>query len=112
KSIEIAAAIARRDARFVEQPRRQPVAPAVAADDAPDTVGDGRRPAGVIAAVAGHEGGNCKRRKRRRAKETKEQRRSSQNPRLIESGGMLLRVLRVLRFLRVFLWLIICAGAH
>ena len=57
KGFEIAAAIARRNARFVEQPRRQPFTPAVAAHDAAHAVGLHRLPAGIVAESAGHADG-------------------------------------------------------
>src|SRR5262249_28622561 len=52
--LEFAGAIARRNARFVDRARTRGLAPAVASDDAPDTVSGDGFPAGIVAALAGH----------------------------------------------------------
>ena len=53
--IEVALAIARRHARLLQQLRRQPLAPAVAALDATHAVDFNRLPSGVVAERAGHD---------------------------------------------------------
>ena len=54
KGFEIAAAVARRNPRFVEQPRRQPFTPAVTSLDPATTVDFHRLPTGVVANRASH----------------------------------------------------------
>ena len=56
--VEVAAAIARRDARVFEQPARVLALPAIAADDTADTITVYRLPTGVVAELAGH-GSDC-----------------------------------------------------
>jgi len=54
EGFDLAVAIARRDPRFFEHPRGDALTPAVATDDAPDTVCGYSLPSSVVAAVAGH----------------------------------------------------------
>src|SRR5262249_24204305 len=54
EGIEVAAAIARRNARVLEQTRRRPLTPAVAADDAADSIDGNGLPPCVVAALASH----------------------------------------------------------
>src|SRR5262249_28349287 len=52
EGVELARAIARRNARVLEQTRRRALTPAVAADDAADSIDRNGLPPGVVAALA------------------------------------------------------------